>query len=57
MKEDQTEFRVEVEGPPLAVDQFEHLLNKLKGEGERSGVDVTVERVNTTEADDAPEFD
>jgi len=57
MKKDTQEFRVTVTGPPLAVDQFEHLLNKLKGEGERSGVDVTVERINTTEADDAPEFD
>jgi len=57
MKKDQTEFRVEVEGPPLAVDQFEHLLNKLKGEGERSGVDVTVERINTTEPEESVEFD
>jgi len=56
MKEETTEFRVEVEGPPLAVDQFEHLLHKLKGEGERSGVEVTVERVETTEPEETEEF-
>jgi len=57
MKEDTTEFRVTVEGPPLAVDQFEHLLNKLKGEGERSGVEVNIERVETTETSESLEFD
>ena len=57
MKEDTTEFRVTVSGPPLAVDQFEHLLKKLKGEGERSGVEVTIERVETTKADEPAEFD
>jgi len=57
MKEDTAEFRVTVTGPPLSVDQFEHLLNKLKGEGERSGVEVTIERVETTEANESLEFD
>jgi len=57
MNKDTAEFRVTVTGPPLSVDQFQHLLNKLKGEGERSGVEVTVERVETTEADEEVEFD
>jgi hypothetical protein len=51
MSDKTQEFRVTVTGPPLSVDQFHHLLGKLASEGERSGVDVTVERVETETAD------
>jgi len=57
MSSKKSEFRVEIEGPEKSVEQFYHVLRKLKGEGERSGVDVTVERINTTEPEEPPEFD
>jgi hypothetical protein len=51
----QEEFRIQAEGPNEAVEQLYHELRKLRGEGERNGVDVSVQRVETEQVD--PEFE
>jgi len=53
MNSKEQEFRITVEGPPLSVEQLENQLRKLASEAERSGVDMTVERIETEE----PDFD
>ncbi len=42
------EFRVTITGPEQAREELLHQLSKLEGEAERAGVDVRVERIETT---------
>jgi len=45
MTEKTVEYRVTITGPEKAREQLLHELSKMEGQAERSGVDVTVERI------------
>lgn len=49
MNEDKAEFRVTIEGPEKAREQLLKNLKDMESEADRSGVDVSVERVVETE--------
>jgi len=57
MTEKTVEYRVTITGPEKAREQLLHELSKMEGQAERSGVDVTVERVETEETGFEAEFD
>lgn len=46
-----TEFRITVNGPEAASEQLLHELKKLESEGQRQGVTVQVERIETTDVE------
>jgi hypothetical protein len=56
MTEKTVEYRVTITGPEKSREQLLHELSKLEGEAERSGIDVTVERVETEETGFDAEF-
>lgn len=49
MTEKTSEYRVEVTGPEKAREQFLSALKDLQGEGERSGIEIEIERIETTD--------
>lgn len=53
MTNDTAEFRVTITGPEKSREQLHHELSKLEGQADRSGVDVSVERIETTDIDDS----
>jgi len=56
MTERTVEYRVTITGPEKSREQLLHELSKLEGEAERSGIEVTVERVETEETGFDAEF-
>lgn len=46
---EKTEFRITVEGPPNASEQFKHWMRKAQSEAGQSGVSVEIEEITTSE--------
>lgn len=53
MSEGKAEFRVTIEGPEQAREELLKNLKDMESEADRSGVDVSVERIVQTENIDA----